>query len=346
MPDLRTIKILLFADTHLGFDYPIRTRIERRRRGYDFFSNFDYILQYAIDNKIDIVVHGGDLFFRTKIPGRIVSMVYERLLKFAEHGIPIFIVPGNHESSRLPESLLTQHPNIYIFSKAETYTLNIKGVRVSLSGFPFVRHNIRDKFNSIINKLNDNSTPADIKLLCMHQAVEGAQVGPSNFTFRNCEDVIRIEDLPLYYNCILSGHIHRMQILPKDFINTNRIPPLIYPGSIERTSFAEKDEEKGFFKINFYNDGEVWNLDKLKFVKLPARPMVDLNFYCDSTNDRIIKMQLKSLLLKIDSNAIVRINCSNENIKKFLTSKLLREIAPKSMNVYLKGMRYIAEQKE
>jgi len=346
LSDLRTINILLFADTHLGFDYPIRPRIERRRRGYDFFSNFDLILQYAIDNKIDIVVHGGDLFFRTKIPGRIVSMVYERLLKFAEHGIPIFIVPGNHESSRLPESLLTQHPNIYIFSKAETYTLSIKGVKVSLSGFPFVRHNIRDKFNSIVNKLNDNSIPADIKLLCMHQAVEGAQVGPSNFTFRNGQDVIRIKDLPLYFNCLLCGHIHHMQILPKNFMNTNRIPPLIYPGSIERTSFAEKDEDKGFFKINFYNDGEVWNLNKLEFVKLPARPMVDLNFYCDSLNDSTIKMKLKSLLLKIDSNAIVRINCLNKYAKNFLTSKLLRDIAPKSMNVHLKGMRNIAEQKE
>ena len=346
MPDLRTIKILLFADTHLGFDYPIRPRIERRRRGYDFFSNFDYILQYAIDNKIDIVVHGGDLFFRTKVPGRIVSMVYERLLKFAEQGIPIFIVPGNHESSRLPESLLTQHPNIYIFSKAETYTLNISGVRVSISGFPFVRHNIRDKFSSIINNLNDNVVLADIKLLCMHQAVEGAQVGPSNFTFRNSKDVIRLKDLPGYFDCLLSGHIHRMQILPKNFENTSSYPPLIYPGSIERTSFAEKDEEKGFYKINFNNNREVWNLGKLEFIKLPARPMVDLNFYCDSLNSSVIKNQLKTLLLKNDRNAIVRINCPNESIKKFITSKLLRDIAPKSMNVNLKEMRNITELKE
>ena len=346
MPDLRTIKILLFADTHLGFDYPIRPRIERRRRGYDFFSNFDYLLQYAIDNKIDVVVHGGDLFFRTKIPGRIVSMVYERLLKFAEHGIPMFIVPGNHESSRLPESLLTQHPNIYIFSKAETYTLNISGVRVSLSGFPFVRHNIRDKFNSILNKLNVNSIPADIKLLCMHQAVEGAQVGPSNFTFRNGEDVIRIKDLHGNFDCILSGHIHRMQILPKNYKNTNRIPLLIYPGSIERTSFAEKDEEKGFFIIKFRNSGEDWKLDELKFIKLPTRQMVDLNFYCDSIDESLIESQLKSLLLKIENDAIVRINCPYENTMKFLTSKLLRDIAPASTNVYLKGMRNIAEQKE
>jgi DNA repair exonuclease SbcCD nuclease subunit len=137
-----------------------------------------------------------------------------------------------------------------------------------------------------------------------------------------------------------------MQILPKNFANTNSYPPLIYPGSIERTSFAEKDEEKGFFKIDFCNEREVWNLNKLEFIKLPTRPMVDLNFYCNSIEKSLIESQLRSLLLKINSDAIVRINCPYENTKKILTSKLLRDIAPMSMNVNLKGMRTIAEQKE
>ena len=180
----------------------------------------------------------------------------------------------------------------------------------------------------------------------MHQAVEGAKVGPSNFTFRNGEDVIRIKDLPGDFDCILSGHIHRKQVLPKNFKNNSSVPPIIYPGSIERTSFAEKDEEKGFFKIDFCNEREAWNLNKLEFVKLPARPMVDLNFYCNSIEKSLIESQLRSLLLKINSDAIVRINCPYENTKKILTSKLLRDIAPISMNVNLKGMRTIAEQKE
>ena len=33
------IRILLIADTHLGFDLPFRPRIKRRRRGLDFFAN-------------------------------------------------------------------------------------------------------------------------------------------------------------------------------------------------------------------------------------------------------------------------------------------------------------------
>ena len=50
------IRIVFFSDTHLGFDYPVRgvrkTRGvrkagERRRRGADFFDNFERVLRYA-----------------------------------------------------------------------------------------------------------------------------------------------------------------------------------------------------------------------------------------------------------------------------------------------------------
>jgi len=54
------IKILLLADTHLGFDQPIRPRTSKPRRGEDFFNNFKYILQYAEQNGIDLILHGGD----------------------------------------------------------------------------------------------------------------------------------------------------------------------------------------------------------------------------------------------------------------------------------------------
>ena len=36
------IRILFLADTHLGFDLPVKPRINRRRRGIDFFKNYEY----------------------------------------------------------------------------------------------------------------------------------------------------------------------------------------------------------------------------------------------------------------------------------------------------------------
>jgi DNA repair exonuclease SbcCD nuclease subunit len=106
------IRILLCADTHLGFDEPIRPRVERRRRGPDFFDNFQRVLDSARDRRVDLVVHGGDLFFRSRVPPAIVDRVYRMLLSFAGGGIPLLIVPGNHERSVLPQSLFLSHPDI------------------------------------------------------------------------------------------------------------------------------------------------------------------------------------------------------------------------------------------
>ena len=51
------VRILLLADSHLGFDLPVRPRVERRRRGHDFLANYASALQPALDGEVDIVVH-------------------------------------------------------------------------------------------------------------------------------------------------------------------------------------------------------------------------------------------------------------------------------------------------
>ena len=42
------IRILFLADTHLGLDLPFRPRIQRRRRGPEFFTNFERALRPAL----------------------------------------------------------------------------------------------------------------------------------------------------------------------------------------------------------------------------------------------------------------------------------------------------------
>ena len=53
------IRVLLLADTHLGFDQPVRPRVERRRRGPDFFANTRLALAPALRGEVDLVVHLG-----------------------------------------------------------------------------------------------------------------------------------------------------------------------------------------------------------------------------------------------------------------------------------------------
>ena len=72
-------RILFLADTHLGFDLPFRPRIQRRRRGHDFFNNFRKALEPAKSGQIHCVIHGGALLYRSKVPPELVSMAFEAL---------------------------------------------------------------------------------------------------------------------------------------------------------------------------------------------------------------------------------------------------------------------------
>lgn len=139
----KPIRILFLSDTHLGFDLSFKPRVSRVRRGPDFFDNLNNALMPALDRKVDCVVHGGDLFYRSKVPQQLVDMAFEPLIRVAEKGIPLFLVPGNHERSNIPTGLFTHHPNIHIFKKPQTFMLNISRQHMSLSGFPYAANAVR-----------------------------------------------------------------------------------------------------------------------------------------------------------------------------------------------------------
>jgi exonuclease SbcD len=326
--------LLFLADTHLGFDQPVRPRVKRRRRGPDFLANFRRVLAAAVEQQVDLVLHGGDLFFRSGVPEAIVDLVYGELLTFADHGIPLVIVPGNHERSRLPTSLFVQHPNIHVFDAPKKLRFDLGGARAALAGFPCARKNIRADFRQLVAATGWNDSPADIRLLCVHQTVEGASVGPNGYTFRNGHDVIRQRDLPASCHAVLAGHIHRHQVLQADG-DGGRPLPVIYPGSIERTSFAEADETKGYCRLGFgpSSDGG-WILNRNEFVPLPARPMVTVDLPARLAPAGV-DVFLAEVVLESPPDAILRFTCSetvSPATRRAFGSARLANYLPPGMN--------------
>jgi len=329
------MRIVFFADTHLGFDFPVKPRIKRRRRGPDFFTNFRQVLAYARETKPDLVLHGGDLFFRARVPQMIVDLVYSDLFEFASEGIPIVIVPGNHERSILPASLFLNHPNIYIFDQPRYFEFNLTGSKVSLFGFPCERKFVRNDFSTLLKETGWEENEGSGKLLCLHQTIEGATVGPSGYTFRRGQDVIRRKDLPRDAVAVLSGHIHRGQILCNPKNQDGKFPPVIYPGSTERTSFAERDEKKGFYEIELTDKIEVgWGIQRLDFIELPARPMEDLTLKATLTPENVSEF-IQQRVAEMDPDSIIRFSCDAEldpEVKSKITSRFLRDILAETMN--------------
>lgn len=330
------LRIIVCADTHLGFDAPVRPKVERRRRGEDFFANFQRVLDGANDRRAHLLVHGGDLFFRGRVPGAIVDRAYRMLVRFADGGIPIVIVPGNHERSVLPTSLFLSHPNIHVYTQPETKLLDLGGRKIALVGIPCARDGIRLRFRELLSECGWERVVCDVRFLCLHQAIEGATVGPADFAFRWGDDVLPMDQLPPEFDAVLAGHIHRRQILLRRRADGSSMP-VVYPGSTERTSFAERGEPKGYFEIILSGGSREEKRLRTEFVPLPARPMEDLLIEDDVTPEDL-PGSLRAGFAALDPEAVVRVRCAKAippDTRRALTGRLLRETAPATMSVEL-----------
>jgi exonuclease SbcD len=336
-------RVLFLSDTHLGFDLPLRPRVERRRRGPDFFAAFERALEPARRGEVDLVVHGGDLFFRSRIPQRLAAMAFAPLLELAERGVPVLVVPGNHERSRIPHPLLLSHPLISVFDRPRTFSLRVKGLALAVAGFPYEPRAVRRRFPGVLESTGWRGVGADARLLCIHHCVEGASVGlgVSDYVFRSAEDVIRASDLPPGFAAVLSGHVHRAQVLTRD-LRGRRLPvPVVYAGSIERTSFVERNETKGFWTLVIEGDATGrGRVRERRFHPLPTRPMVQIEVEAGAKSREHLEREIAALAEPQPGDAVLRIRVTGRArgpAVEALRSASLRALLPSSMTVSVWG---------
>lgn len=261
------ITIVCISDTHLGFDLPQRASA-LPHRGEDFFANTARAFNHAQSINAAAVIHAGDLFFRSKVPAAVVDRVYGILQDFADTGIPLYIVPGNHERAQLPASILMYHPGIHVFEHPRTCMLHTPEGKVAISGFPFIRQDAAITCPQLMRQLVDDCSEADLHLLVLHQAIEQARV--ARYTFKAGTDVISHNAIPVAFDAVICGHIHRSQVLYKNHPQGEL--PIIHPGSIERTSFQEITDAKSFVELHWQAGTPLsWTIKPL-----PSRPMAQL----------------------------------------------------------------------
>ncbi len=310
------MRVLFVSDTHLGFDLPSRPRVVRRRRGEDFFENFERALEAARAGEADVVVHGGDLLYRSRVPAWLAEAALAPLKRLASSGVPVLLVPGNHERARLPYPLLALHEHLHVFDRPRSVLLEARGVRTAFIGFPHTCE-IRRCFLETFAAADCGTFGADVRVVCLHQCIEGSTCGPGNFTFRFGADVIRTADLPRDVAVVLSGHIHRHQVL-----RTAGRPPVVYAGSVERTSFAEAPEVKGFVMLQLTRSG----LDRLEFRPLPARPMVTRTLSIRGISASEVHTRLVAAIESTPDNAVVQLRVESE-MPTVLTAAMVRAVA-------------------
>jgi DNA repair exonuclease SbcCD nuclease subunit len=287
---------------------------------------------------VDVVVHGGDVFNRSRVPTSVAWQAFEPLTRVADRGVPVFVVPGNHERGRIPQIRFAQHPRIHLFDRPRTFVVDVRGVPVAIVGFPSERHDVRTRFVDLVEATGWRTVSANVRLLCLHQCVEGATVGPNDFMFTTAADVIRGRDVPAGFSAVLSGHIHRHQVLTRDLRGQPIAAPVLYPGSIERTSMAEADEEKGFMIVEVACDGSDTRVE-WRFHTLPARPLVRRELQIDMIADDTLEATIRTVIADAPEDALLTIRVVgnvSEHGRRVLAAANLRRLAPSSMTVELK----------
>jgi len=310
------MRVLFVSDTHLGFDLPTRPRVVRRRRGEDFFDNFERALEPARRGEVDVVLHGGDLLYRSRVPAWLAEAALAPLKRLASAGVPVLVVPGNHERAQLPYPLLALHEHLHVFDRPRSVLLEARGVRAAFIGFPYTRA-IRQRAPVVLASAARDCDSADVRVLCVHQCIEAATCGPGDFTFRFGPDVMRASDLPTGVAVTLSGHIHRHQVLrPVDR------PPVVYAGSVERTSFAEAPETKGYVVLELTRSG----LGAMEFRPLSTRPMVIRTLSLRDVDEVQARTLVAAEIESTPPDAIVQLRVAGE-IPPTLTAAALRSMA-------------------
>lgn len=332
------VRILFLADTHLGFDLPVAPRVHRRRRGLDFLANYHRALAPALAGEVDAVVHGGDVFHMPGVPATLAIQAFDPLRAVAERGVPVFVVPGNHERARMPHPRFALHPGIHVFDAPRTFRVTLRGVRVAVSGFPYARRDVRSRFGELVSATGWRAGAEDLALLCVHHCFEGAKVGPRNYTFRDAPDVIRGADVPRGVAAVLSGHVHRHQVLTRDLAGRPLPAPVLYPGSTERTAFAEMGEAKGFLLLEMEPAGDRpgGRLERWSFRELPARPMVVAEVEAEGAGAPALARRVEGAMEEAPPGAVLRLRVNGrvgEEARAVLAASRLRSVAPPDLNV-------------
>ncbi|NIP81416.1 MAG: metallophosphoesterase, partial [Gemmatimonadetes bacterium] len=98
-------------------------------RGHDFQANYEAALAPALSGEVDVVVHGGDLFHRSRVGPGLAYQALAPLVRVADAGVPVYLVPGNHERSRIPHARFARHPGIHVFDRPRAIGVVVRGVR-------------------------------------------------------------------------------------------------------------------------------------------------------------------------------------------------------------------------
>ncbi len=252
------MKFLHISDVHLGC-----TRYQLDESPRDFFDAWIDVLQkYAIGEKVDFVIMGGDFFHKRNVPPETMNYAFAGLSLLKDHGIPCVTIEGNHDQKAND----TDHSWLRSLAKWNLIKLlepsNIEGKIVykawneddgeggfidigsaRIFGSHWYGASANWAIPMLTNSIKENSREGAFQILLLHTDVEGHQTHPMPAL-----SLANLKELKSVTKYIALGHTHKSYEIDNWAFN---------PGSLEVTSIDEYRETRGAFLVEFGADNEV-----------------------------------------------------------------------------------------
>jgi exonuclease SbcD len=97
------VKVAALGDAHLGRSYYSYTTADGfNQRERDFEESFTRAVELALAQSPDLVVWLGDIFDHPRPTYRSYRIAQRALVRIRDHGVPLVVITGNHDTPRLP----------------------------------------------------------------------------------------------------------------------------------------------------------------------------------------------------------------------------------------------------
>lgn len=289
------VRFAHISDTHLGYK-----QYNLPEREQDFYNSFDELIDKIIEERVNFVIHSGDLFehSRPKVEALIQALLGFK--KLHEKGIKTYSIAGNHDiqirKDFRPIQLLYQDYGVRLLDYERKYDI-IKNEDIFIGGLPYHPVYYSEILNEEIQEISKTANNYKKRILVLHQGLDA-------FLPWDQKHELKITDLPSNFHYYALGHVHR-RILQKfgDGI-------LSYPGSSDIWNLHEvedfKEKGKGFNLVDF--DGRE---PTVQFIRLEKTRHFD-KFTIDSDNfeDELnrVKNSTYKIYQKSPSKPIVGLN--------------------------------------
>jgi len=297
-----SVQILHCSDTHLDKNFNMANLARAQERKEDLNRNFSAAVDYALRNKPDLFLMAGDIFDRVSPGNAARILVTEKIRQLKEGGISIFLIGGNHDVPKLgiqhlAIDVLSSAGLATVFSRSDEFerqVLQVDGKSVCIAG--------KSYFSQVEsqNPLRGLKVPTegDYNLLMIHGSLQGLNVF-SSVPEMVSQNPFRPEDIKSGLNYLALGHFHNY------YERDHEGCKIVNPGSMEKLSWAEMNDEKGFVWAELHGSNV-----STEFVELDTRPME--KYTLSLSKDEHYSPNLKECVIdyirsKSDSTRIARL---------------------------------------